>query len=226
MSDDPPKPYEPRIRKPGNKNSEWKGHRRGVASTPGTSKRSAKRIRITQRQQQVLQARLAGWSYPRIATAVKVSKSQVERDITAAMADMIREPAEQVFKLEMERLDAMTTAHFVAACQGDIGHTHALLRIMEHRAHLMGWGKSDNMAAKLTISDGADRKLEVEFVLPGGTRHALDASPSPQQPVQSVQMSQQPVQRARIEPSPSDVVVERVLPSAWEKPHGSYGWLK
>jgi hypothetical protein len=232
MAEDTPQPrYEPRIRKPGNKNSEWKGHRRGVASRPGTSKRSARTIRARQRQQQVLQLRLAGLSYPKIAEAVHVSSSQVERDLIAAMADITREPAEAVFRMEMERLDAMTTAHFVPACQGNIASTHALLRIMEHRSRLMGWDKSDGMAAKLTISDGANRKLEVEFVLPNGTRQAIDAPPSPQQSVRPIQHDQhgqrdQQPKPQRIQPLDSDITLERCVPSAWKRQHGSYDWLK
>jgi hypothetical protein len=214
-----------------------RGHRRGVKATPTTSKRSARTIRARQRQQHVLQLRLAGLSYPKIATTVNVSKSQVERDLIAAMQDIIREPAEQVFKMEMQRLDAMTTAHFVPACQGNIPSTHALLRIMEHRAQLMGWNKPDHhMAAKLTINDGENRHLQIEFVLPGSHgvgRKQLDDMSSPVPPRSP--SSPQPIGHdhrhggqgstpVRIEPSPDDLVLERAdrQPSAFAKRRGSW----
>jgi hypothetical protein len=83
----------------------------------------------------------------------------------------------------------------------------------------------------LTEHGDSPRSMSVEFILPGH-KSAVDLgslSPSPRQSVQPVQHDQQHAQqpvRARIERSPSDVVVERVLPSAWEKPHGSYTWMK
>jgi hypothetical protein len=207
--------------------------RRGCKATPATSKRSARTILARQRQQHVLQLRLAGLSYPKIATTVNVSKSQVERDLIAAMQDIIREPAEQVFKMEMQRLDAMTTAHFVPACQGNIASTHALLRIMEHRAQLMGWNKPDHhMATKLTVSDGENKRLEIEFVLPGsngeGSKRLDDmSSPIPRSP-----SSPQPIGHApqpspqRIMPRDDDVVIEKTIPSAWRKPRGSADWME
>ena len=44
-------------------------------------------------------------AYEKIAAHVHVGKSQVERDLIAAMEAMIKEPARAVFELEMRHLD-------------------------------------------------------------------------------------------------------------------------
>jgi hypothetical protein len=146
-----------------------------------------------------------------------------------------RETAEQVFRLEVDRLDQMAAGHFSEACKGSVSHAHCMLRIIELRSRLYGLLDRDHAsaAARLIISqsNGEPRSMSVEFVLPGH-KSSVDLgslSPSPQQSVSPVQHDQQhgqQPQRTRIQPLDSDVVVERVLPSAWEKPHGNYSWMK
>jgi hypothetical protein len=215
------------------------GARRGASARPNTSKRSPRAIRIHKRQQQVLDLRLQGYAYEAIAKHVGISKSQAERDVIAAMDAIIREPAERVFAMEMRRLDEMLAGHYNAACTGDATATSACLRIMQHRAYLLGWGTKDHVA-KLTITDGAGagggepKSLSIEFVLPGGGHVAMDALGSPgigtSGPsiggTSSPSYSPSPPSPRRIQPSPDDLVLERAdrLPSAFKKPRGSFDW--
>jgi hypothetical protein len=207
------------------------GRRRGIKAKPGTARRGVRMIKVRQRQAQTVELRLKNFSYREIGQVTGVGTSQAERDLAAGIKDIVPvESAEKILRLESARLDAMAAGHFEAACKGSIGHTHAMLRIIELRSRLYGLLERDHAgaAARLVISQSNDgpRSMAVEFVLPGH-KSAVDLGslppPSPRQHDQ--QHAQQP-QRTRIEPSPSDVVVERVLPSAWEKPHGSYTWMK
>jgi hypothetical protein len=148
------------------------GPRKGTIARPGTSKRSAKAIRIAQRREEVLELRLRGYSYEAIGKHVGVSKSQVERDVIAAMREMTAEPAERMFKMEMARLDALAAAHYVRACDGDIPATQMMLRIIEMRGRMLGFFDKERASARLMISEGGgagaeNKRLEVEFIVPG-----------------------------------------------------------
>jgi hypothetical protein len=213
------------------KTGDWKGHRRGIKSTPTTSKRSGKSIRVRQREAETLKLRLKNYSYRQIGEQTGVSVTQAERDLIRALARVApRETTEQVFRLEIDRLDAMAAGHFGEACKGSVSHAHCMLRIIELRSRLYGLLDRDHAgaAARLVISqsNGEPRTMSVEFVLPGSKSFNLDDPPQRQPVIQQQQQTQQPIQRTRITPSPDDVVVERVLPSAWEKQHGSYSWMK
>jgi hypothetical protein len=192
--------------------------------------------RVRQRQAQTVELRLKNYSYRRIGEITKVGTSQAERDLAAGIKDIVPiESAEKILRLESARLDALAAAHAEPAHKGSIGHTHCLLRVIELRCRLHGLLDRDHAsaAARLVISEGhgdQQKSMSVEFILPGHKVVDLGSlSPSPQQsacPVQHDQQHAQQPQRTRIQPFESDVVVERVLPSTWEKPHGSYDWMK
>jgi hypothetical protein len=204
------------------------GRRRGVAAKPGTSRRGARAIKIRQREAQTLELRLKNYSYRQIGEQTGVGIAQAERDLMSALTRIApRETAEQVFRLEVDRLDALASGHFDAACKGSIGHTHAMLRIIELRARLHGLLDHDraSAAARLVISQGSGdvtRRLEVQFVLPGSKSFNLDDPP----PRQSEHQQHDAPPPQRIMPRDDDVTLERTLPSAWGQQHGSYGWLK
>jgi DNA-binding CsgD family transcriptional regulator len=174
MSDTTKEPDKPRraVKRPGDPN-----RRRGVLARPGTSKRGPLAVKIRLRQRDVLQLRRKGLAYETIAKQIGISDSQVERDVTNALAAAIHEPAHAVFKMEMQRLDEMFASRYDAALQGDDNAYYACLAVMKHRDQLLGWiGAGREIAAKLTLSgqrDGPDRKLNIEFVIPtsnGGQR--------------------------------------------------------
>jgi hypothetical protein len=215
------------------------GHRAGIKAGPTTSRRSAKRIRIRQRESETLELRLRNFSYQQISQHTKVSVAQCERDLTSALSRIVPfETAQKVLQLEVTRLDEMAAGHFDNACQGDIAASHVMLRLIEMRCRLYGLLDRDRAgaAARLVISEGngdQQRSMSVEFILPGH-KTAVDlgslSSRSPQQPVSPVQHehhTQQPNQPVRIEPRADDVVIERITPptSAWDQ-HGRYGWMK
>lgn len=106
-------------------------------------------------------------------------------DVERALAEITREPAKELIKLELQRCDELMSAHYANACDGDVTATNTVLRVMAHRAMLMGWSRDQQGAARVVISDGtgvdgANRRLELEFVLPGkriADMADLDANP-------------------------------------------------
>ena len=104
-----------------------------------------------------------------IGKHLNVSKAQAARDIDTALAEITLEPAKELLKLELRRLDELAAAHYANAIDGDVTATNTVLRVMAHRAMLMGWSRDQLGAARVVISegDGENRRLELEFVLPG-----------------------------------------------------------
>jgi hypothetical protein len=179
-----------------------------------------------------LQLRQQGYTYEQIGKHLRVGKAQAARDVTEALDRVITEPARDLLKLELRRCDELMAAFYDRAADGDINCASMLLKIMAHRAHLLGWGTKEQVAqlTRLTITDasagnGEPRSLAVEFILPGnrvmsldtlGTRHTRhDAQPAP---------SSSPSRR--IAPSPDDLVLERAgqQPSAFAKGRGGFDW--
>jgi hypothetical protein len=208
------------------------GRRRGIKATPTTSRRGVRMIKLRQRQAETVELRLKNFSYRQIGEVTGVGTSQAERDLAAGIKDIIPvENAERAFRLEVARLDKLAEGHFEAACKGSVSHAHCMLRIIEMRSRLYGLLDHDRAgaAARLVIQgNGENRRLEVEFVLPGH-KSSVDLgslSPSPQQSVRPVQHDQQHDPRPqRIMPRADDVVIERVTTSAWDS-HGRYTWMK
>jgi hypothetical protein len=110
---------------------------KGAKSTTNTSSTSPRKIAITKRRAKMLGFREQGYTYDQIARHFKVGTSTVCRDIFAAMDAIIQEPAQRLLKLELRRLDAMQSAHYANALDGDTAATLAVLRVMQHRAALL-----------------------------------------------------------------------------------------
>jgi hypothetical protein len=176
--------------------------------------------------------RLKGLAYEQIAKQTGVTKSQCERDVANAMADMVHEPAHAVFKMEMNRLDELLAAHYDKATQGAENATYACLAVMRHRAQLLNWigAGREPASARLTIGDGSGnaRTLDISFHLPttnGGQRRVEfdDLPDSPPQPPSSPAPAPSPAP-TRIKPRDDDLVLDRVLPSQFQRIRGGFRW--
>jgi hypothetical protein len=192
--------------------------RKGVKATPNTSSTSPRSIRAAQRRAEALDLRVQGHTFEVIGKHLGVSKAQAARDIDAALAEITMEPAKQLLAMELRRLDELQSAHFHKATKGDPTATNAVLRIMAHRAMLLGWSRDQQGAARVVISDGGseNRRLEVEFVLPGkriADMDALDRGEHQPHHVHMEQtsssMEQSSPRPQRIAPRLDDLVLER-----------------
>lgn len=130
---------------------------------------SKKKVNLADRRQRALDLRRQGWSYRKIADFMEVelgspySESMAYRDVTAAL-DLVRtklkETAEDVLQLELDRLDTMTVVWWpkavglgqtsqpgltveeqVAKLMPDVKAAELVLDIMARRAKYLGLDK-------------------------------------------------------------------------------------
>lgn len=110
-----------------------------MAFKNGGTKTSVKRIEATERARQALELRKAGATFEQIAQKCGYKRAQhAHKVVTAAIRAIPREAAEEVRKLELERLDRMTLALWQRAGKGDTEAINHVLKIMGRRAKLLG----------------------------------------------------------------------------------------
>lgn len=106
----------------------------------GESLTSPRRVRaITEKQLGALEYRKMGYTFAQIAEAVGFNSAQSAHEaVKSALLKVIREPAEDVLKLELERLDAMFVPAYAGAIKGDLLSISSALAIMGRKARLLG----------------------------------------------------------------------------------------
>jgi len=91
------------------------------------------------RQMQALELRKAGVSYSDIAKNLGYkSASGAFAAVRSALKKTLREPADELRTLELERLDALWFTYYPMAKRGDRQAMDRCIRIMERRARLLG----------------------------------------------------------------------------------------
>ena len=95
-------------------------------------------IRSQDRQVHALELRRTGATYLQIAQALGVVKGSAYRLVQEALVTTLREPAEAVRALELERLDLLTRKLETRISTGDDKAINTLLKVMDHRAKLLG----------------------------------------------------------------------------------------
>lgn len=103
------------------------------------SRTSVRRLAAHERQIRALELRRQGKSFPEIARELGYRGVASAYDaVMGALRATLREPAEQVRALELERLDIMLNAVWPAALEGDIAAQQQVLRLMDRRARYLG----------------------------------------------------------------------------------------
>ena len=97
-----------------------------------------RRVDRATRRQEALSMRLAGARNDQIAQALGVHPRTVITWVTEAVRDIPREEAEELRRLELDRLDALQGAVWRAAMRGDVRATDRVLAIMDRRAKYLG----------------------------------------------------------------------------------------
>ena len=95
-------------------------------------------IRSQDRQVQALELRRTGATYLQIAHALGVAKGSAYRLVAEALVTTLREPAEAVRALELDRLDLLTRKLEPRVNAGDDRAMNTMLKVMDHRAKLLG----------------------------------------------------------------------------------------
>ncbi len=127
----------------------------------GPPKTSPKAIRAAERHAQALELRKAGASLAVIAQSLGYKDpSGAHKAIKRALAKIVREPAEELIVLELQRLDSISVEVYRQAKQGHLGAIDRLLRIMERRSKLLGL---DLAKERLEHSGELDITFKVEY---------------------------------------------------------------
>ena len=122
-----------------------------------TTPRHDKIIHVIPRQAEALEYRKLGYTYAQIAESLGMGCPQTAWNaVESALKATLQEAADEVRKLELERLDAMFVAAYGNAIKGDLMAQSAVLNIMKRRAALQGLDapvKTDNKT-ELSSADG------------------------------------------------------------------------
>lgn len=104
-----------------------------------SSKTSPETAAAKVRAAQAMELRLAGKTFDEIAQIVGYAGKQGAYDAVKRSLDaIIREPAEELRKADLERLDRLWTTPYQQAQTGDMHAVATCLKLMERRAKLLG----------------------------------------------------------------------------------------
>lgn len=105
----------------------------------GEDRASPRRIAAAERAANALRLRKAGVTYEMIASTLGYSSRQAaHRAVMRALDRTIQEPAEDLRKLELERLAELQRVLWPKALEADTRSVDRVLAIMERRARLLG----------------------------------------------------------------------------------------
>ncbi len=130
-------------------------------------------LEFREKQAIALDMRRKGFLLREIGAALGIdNQGTVTKLIQKAMREVVREPAEELVQMELDRLDSM----FVKAYERAADHEKPLnkeavdtcLRIMERRARLLGIDKPTKVAS--TDPSGEKSAPTVQFYIPSNGR--------------------------------------------------------
>lgn len=99
--------------------------------------KAQKQVEFIERQTRALDLRRKGYTYSEIAAEMGyTSKATAYRVVAKGLRKMIQEPAEDVLKLELDRLDALLKELWKRKDQTDV--VDRILRVMDRRAKYLG----------------------------------------------------------------------------------------
>lgn len=126
------------------------------------SKMSQRRLTAREREHKAMGFRLAGFTYAQIAKELGMSEAGAHKAVTRALKrlnEKLSEQAEELRRMELERLDNMFRVMWSQVLNGNQGAVDRALRIMKRRAEMLGLDAPKNL--DLT-TDG--KPLSVRFI--------------------------------------------------------------
>lgn len=118
------------------------------------------------KQLQALELRRQGQSFEEIAKAVGYAeRGAAHRAVMAALKATLREPADAVRELELQRLDAVVASMWAGMLQGDAKAASIVLRALERRATMLGLDAPSTSRVELDLRRVSERVAE-ELGLP------------------------------------------------------------
>jgi DNA-binding Lrp family transcriptional regulator len=111
---------------------------------------------------QVLDLRKQGYNYREIAERLGISVSTAHKHVTkmlAALREKTVEIADDVLRMELDRLDTMLAGVWTAATAGDTNAIDRVLKIMERRSKYLGLDAPE----AVTLGVHTDQSTEVDL---------------------------------------------------------------
>lgn len=107
--------------------------------TATVNKKAVKQVSDAERQRDALELRKAGNTYQSIADELGYKHaSGAHQAVMAGLRKVIQEPAEELLKLELERLDVMLASLWPFVLKGSPRHVEIALKVMDRRATYLG----------------------------------------------------------------------------------------
>ena len=130
-----------------------------------SAKRDARKMDYAKQQRAALELRERGYSYDRIAEELGMcDRSVAWRTVQSALHEIIREPAEDVLKTEINRLDRMLVGLWAKSENGDTAATDRVLKIMERRSAYLGLDQPNGLKVEMARElDGFLAKLRASL---------------------------------------------------------------
>jgi hypothetical protein len=119
--------------------------RNGVVTSPETA--AAK-----QKAAKAVELRMEGRTFDEIAKECGYRhRSSAFDAVKRALELVVREPATELIKLDLERLDKMWGIHYLNAQAGDAQALASCMKIMERRAKLLGLDAKQELEVSATV---------------------------------------------------------------------------
>lgn len=117
-----------------------------------------RQLSAVDKQAEAMRLRRLGWSFARIAEAVGYAdKSGAYAAVQAGLKATLREPADELRTLELDRLDAALEVVMEEIEAHNLSAVDKLIRLMERRATLLG------LDAPRKITGDEDRPVEIRI---------------------------------------------------------------
>ena len=132
------------------------------------SKTSSRRSQAAEREKKAFALRMAGATYEQIGAQLGVTTGAAYKMVKRVLERTRRETdelADELRRLEVERLDALTLTLWKQATAGNFGAVDRVLRVMERRARLLGL----DAPTKQDVTSGGEA---LRVVLGWGDDHA------------------------------------------------------
>lgn len=125
-----------------------------MARSQNGQKTKPETIEAKMRAAKALELRMEGKAFDAIAEEAGYNSRQAAYDaVKRALTAIVREPAEELIRLDLERLDVLWGIQYLNAQAGDVQAMAACMKIMERRAKLLGLDAP--VKQDVTSSDGS-----------------------------------------------------------------------
>lgn len=149
-----------------------------MAGVKNGHKTSPETAEAKMRAAKALELRMEGKTFSVIAQEAGYNSPQAAHDaVKRALDATLREPADRLRALELERLDVLWQIQYLNAQAGDVQAMAACMKIMERRAKLLGLDAA--VKAEVTGADGQPLTVAppvLNIVIDGDRKDAAPAS--------------------------------------------------